>query len=114
LLVDGDKILGNNIKLGGDAIRKEQVKDVEVIKDYHERKMMKGKSLSQDMAVNLSLQENLPVKVTGINHVAAGPNKLYDVTSNLTSFNNKFKMINSFNMNNIGKKSNADNIYNPI
>jgi hypothetical protein len=112
LLVEGDKILGNNTKLGGDAIRKDQVKDLEVISDYHDKKMMKGKTESEELAVNLRLKENLPVKLTSLHQLGVGYPKLYDVKSDLTAFNQRFKFISSTTFNNIGKDIAPENTFN--
>lgn len=109
LLVDGDKILGSNIKLGADAIQKDQVKDLEVIKDYHDKKMDKGKVESDEMAVNLKLKDNLPLKLSSLNQIAVGLDKLYDVKSDITGFNQKFKLVSSTQFNNIGKDLSLEN-----
>ncbi len=109
MYVDGQNLLKNNYRLGADNIRHDWVKDVEVIEGDQEKKVLKDKINSEDVALNLKLKDNIPTKLSGQAALAAGLPSLYQGKLSTLLFNNKIKSINELGANNTGFLMNKTN-----
>lgn len=103
--VDGDNLLDDKYNIATNSIAADMVKDVQVLENHQPIKVLKDVTVSNKVAINLSLKNKAKLKVSTRAEVGAGyANELaYDANLTTMAFKNKYKAINSFKINNIGK-----------
>lgn len=102
-LIDGDDLLKDKYAIGNRTIPHDMVKDVQVMENHEQLKVMKGKRYSDDVAVNLIIKEDAKLKLTGQAKVGAGLPHQYDSEVNTILFNKKVKTLNALSGNNVGR-----------
>jgi len=102
LYVDGDDLLDDRYGVGTKTIPNGMVQDVEVMQNHQPNKVLKGKALSEDVALNLKIKDTARLKLAGQIKVGAGLPGQYDEEINSILFNKKYKMLNVLKGNNTG------------
>jgi len=121
LYIQGDDLMDGRYGLASKAINKDMIKSIDVLRNFQPIKVLKGKVLTNDVAVNLILKDENSIKLAGQAMLGAGLPSQYDVELNAMIFNKKFKTLNSFKANNSGvdyqndfKQFQADNFLSSI
>lgn len=108
MYVDGDNIFQNGYGVGTRTIQPKAVKDVELVQNHEHKKVKQGVSNSEDVALNLVLNED--AKMTWSGEATAGiaaPINAF-VNANAMSFKKKYKTLNTLQYNSIGERNNND------
>lgn len=108
LYIDGDDLLDNKYAIGTKTIPYAMVQGVEVLQNHQPLKVLKNKSISDKIAVNLVIKEEAKLKLTGQAKLGAGLPNQYDGEVNTILFNKKYKMLNVLKGNNIGNDLSSD------
>lgn len=108
LYIDGDDLLDNKYAIGTKTIPYAMVQGVEVLQNYQPLKVLKNKSISDKIAVNLVIKEEAKLKLTGQAKLGAGLPNQYDGEVNTILFNKKYKTLNVLKGNNIGNDLSSD------
>lgn len=108
LYIDGDDLLDNKYAIGTKTIPYAMVQGVEVLQNHQPLKVLKNKSISDKIAVNLVIKEEAKLKLTGQAKLGAGLPNQYDGEVNTILFNKKYKTLNVLKGNNIGNDLSSD------
>lgn len=108
LYIDGDDLLNDRYNVGTKTIPHEMVKDIEVLQNHQPIEVMRNKSISDDVAINLKIKEEAKLKMSGQAKIGGGTPNLYDLELNSILFNKKHKMLNVAKANNIGVDLSTD------
>ncbi|TCK80596.1 peptidase associated/transthyretin-like domain-containing protein [Albibacterium bauzanense] len=108
LYIDGDDLLDEKYALGTKTIPYNMVKDLEVLQNHQPLKVLRNKTLSDKVAINLVIKEEAKLKLSGQAKLGLGLPKQYDGELNSILFNKKYKMLNILKGNNIGKDLSSD------
>lgn len=100
--IDGDDLLNDRYNIGTRAIPQDMVKDVEVLQNHQPIEVLRDKSYSDDVAINLKIKEDAKLKLTGQIKMGGGIPNLYEAELNSLLFNDKHKMLNVAKANDIG------------
>ncbi len=102
LYIDGDDLLDDKYAIGTKTIPYSMVKELEVLQNHQPLKVLKNKTLSDKVAINLVIKEEAKLKLTGQAKLGLGLPEQYDGELNSILFNKKYKMLNILEANNIG------------
>lgn len=108
LYIDGDDLLDDNYAIGTKTIPYAMIKGVEVLQNHQPLKVLKDKSISEKIAINLVIKEEAKLKLTGQAKLGIGLPKQYDSEVNTILFNRKYKMLNVLKGNNVGNDLSSD------
>jgi len=108
LYIDGDDLLNDRYNVGTKTIPHEMVKDIEVLQNHQPIEVMRNKSISDEVAINLKIKEEAKLKMSGQAEIGGGTPNLYDLALNSILFNKKHKMLNVAKANNIGVDLSTD------
>ncbi|WP_177181105.1 TonB-dependent receptor [Parapedobacter koreensis] len=100
--VDGDDLLDDKYAIGTKTIPHAMVKDVEVMQNHQPLNVLQGKTLSENVALNLKIKDEAKLELTGQAKPGGGLPGQYDGELNTILFNKKYKMLNVGKANNIG------------
>ena len=103
--IDGDNLLDDKYNLATNSIGADMVDKVQVLEKHQPIKVLRDATISDKVALNLSLKDKARLKLTGRSELGAGftdDNIIYDETMNVMAFKKKYKAINSFKANNSG------------
>jgi len=100
--MDGDDLLNDRYATGTKTIPHDMVKDIEVLQNHQPIEVLRGKSISDQVALNLTIKEEAKLKLSGQAKIGGGIPDLYDVELNTMLFNKKHKSLNVVKGNNIG------------
>ncbi len=100
--VDGDDLLDDKYAIGTKTIPHAMVKDVEVMQNHQPLKVLQGKTLSENVALNLKIKDEAKLALTGQAKLGGGLPGQYDGELNTVLFNKKYKMLNVGKANNVG------------
>ena len=100
--VDGDDLLDDKYAIGTKTIPHAMVKDVEVMQNHQPLKVLQGKTLSENVALNLKIKDEAKLELTGQAKPGGGLPGQYDGELNTVLFNKKYKMLNVGKANNVG------------
>lgn len=106
--VDGDDLLDDKYAIGTKTIPHAMVQKLEVMQNHQPLKVLRNKSLSENVAINLVIKDEAKLKMTGQLKLGAGLPHQYDVELNSILFNKKYKMLNVAKGNNIGNDLSSD------
>jgi len=108
MYVDGDNIFQNGYGVGTRTIQPKAVKDVELVQNHEHKKVKQGVSNSEDVALNLVLNEDAKMIWSG--EATIGIAAPFDgfVNGNTMSFKKKYKTLNTLQYNSIGERINND------
>jgi len=108
LYIDGDDLLADKYAIGTRTIPHAMVQKLEVIQNHQPLKVLRNKTLSDQVAINLVIKEEAKLKLTGQAKLGAGLPHQYDGELNTILFNKKYKMLNVAKGNNIGTDLSTD------
>ncbi|TDQ06991.1 carboxypeptidase-like regulatory domain-containing protein [Pedobacter metabolipauper] len=101
--IDGDNLLDDKYNIATRTIPKEAVDKVQVIENDQPIKMLRGKSNSDDVALNITIKDEAKLKLIGQASLGAGLPSHFDESANGMMFNKRYKGINYIKANNTGK-----------
>jgi len=112
MYVDGDNVFQNGYGVGTRTIQPKAVKSVDLIQNHEHKKVKQGVSNSEDVALNLVLNEDARMIWSGEATLGlAAPADAF-VNGNAMSFKKKYKTLNTLQYNSIGEG--IDNDVEPI
>jgi hypothetical protein len=102
--IDGDNLLDDRYNLATNSIAADMVDKVQVLENHQPIKVLKNVTVSDKVALNLSLKDKARLKISGRAEIGEGGsnNNNYDATINIMSFKRRYKAINSLKANNTG------------
>ncbi|SEL50687.1 carboxypeptidase-like regulatory domain-containing protein [Parapedobacter koreensis] len=106
--IDGDDLLNDKYAIGTKTIPHAMVQKLEVLQNHQPLKVLKNKTLSDRVAINLVIKDEARLKLTGQVKAGAGLPQQYDGEVNTILFNKKYKMLNVAKGNNVGDDLAAD------
>lgn len=106
--VDGDDLLNDKYAIGTQTIPHAMVKDVEIMQNHQPLKVLQGKAISEEVALNLKIRDEARLQLTGQAKPGGGLPEQYDGELNTVLFNKKYKMLNVAKANNVGTDLSAD------
>jgi hypothetical protein len=108
LYIDGDDLLDDKYAIGTKTIPYAMVQGVEVLQNHQPIKVLRNKTISDRVALNLVIKDEAKLKLTGQAKVGLGLPNQYDGELNAILFNKKYKMLNVLKGNNIGDDLSGD------
>ena len=105
ILVDGDNITDKNYQLVSKTLGQESAKAIQVIEGYSGNELLKNFKRTNDIALNLQIDEKYRNKIKGSARAGYGLVDRYDENANLIFISKKAKAINIASYNNIGNFS---------
>ena len=108
LYIDGDDLLNDKYSIGTKTIPHAMVKKLEVLQNHQPLKVLKNKTFTDRVAVNLVIKDDAKLKLTGQATLGAGLPHQYDGELNTILFNKTYKMLNVLKGNNVGDDPAAD------
>ncbi|MBK1442086.1 carboxypeptidase regulatory-like domain-containing protein [Parapedobacter sp. ISTM3] len=106
--IDGDDLLDDKYAIGTKTIPHAMVQKLEVLQNHQPLKVLKNKTLSDRVALNLVIKDEARLKLTGQVKAGAGLPHQYDSELNSILFNKKYKMLNVVKGNNVGEDLASD------
>ena len=106
--IDGDDLLDDKYSIGTKTIPHAMVQKLEVMQNHQPLKVLRNRTLSDQIAINLVIKDEAKLKMTGQAKVGVGLPHQYDGELNTILFNKKFKMLNVIKGNNVGDDLNSD------
>src|SRR5690606_12883394 len=100
--IDGDDLLDDKYTIGTKTIPHAMVKDVEIMQNHQPLKVLQGKALSENVALNLKIKDEAKLELTGQAKPGGGLPGQYDGELNTILFNKKYKMLDVAKANNVG------------
>ena len=106
--IDGDDLLNDKYAIGTKTIPHAMVQTLEVLQNHQPLKVLKGKALTDQVAINLVIKDDAKLKLTGQAKLGGGLPHQYDGELNAILFNKRYKMLNVLKGNNVGDDLSAD------
>ncbi len=98
--LDGDNLLNDRYNIATNTIPNQAVDDIQVIENHQPIKILQNKSVSDDVAINITFTKDAKLKLMGQAQLGVGLPQQYEVDLNGLSFKNKYKAINYIKANN--------------
>jgi len=102
LNIGGDNLLDDKYNIATKSIPKGVVDQVQVIENHQPVKMLRGKVVSDDVALNLTIKKDAKLQMVGQESVGGGLPGKYNGELNAMLFKDQFKAINYLKGNNTG------------
>jgi hypothetical protein len=102
LYVGGDNLLDDKYNIATNSIPHGVVDKVQVLENNQPVKMLRGKTVSEDVAMNLTFKKDAKLQMVGQEVTGGGIPRKYDVDLNAMMFKDKYKAINYLKGNNVG------------
>ncbi|MES2113128.1 MAG: carboxypeptidase-like regulatory domain-containing protein [Bacteroidota bacterium] len=102
LYIGGDNLLDDKYNIATNTVPHGAVDKVQVIENDQPVKMLRDKTVSEDVAMNLTFKKDAKLQIVGQEAIGAGIPGKYDVNLNGMMFKDKYKAINYIKGNNIG------------
>ncbi|MGV3763554.1 carboxypeptidase-like regulatory domain-containing protein [Parapedobacter sp.] len=106
--IDGDDLLDDKYGIGTKTIPHAMVKNLEVLQNHQPLKVLKNKTLTDRVALNLVIKDEAKLDLSGQAKMGIGLPHQYDGELNAILFNKKYKMLNVLKGNNVGDDLSAD------
>jgi len=106
--IDGDDLLDDKYAIGTKTIPHVAVQQLEVLRNHQPLKVLKDKTLSDRVAINLVIKAEAKLKLTGQAKAGVGLPRQYDGELNAILFNKRYKMLHVIKGNNVGTDLAAD------
>lgn len=106
--IDGDDLLGDKYAIGTKTVAHKMVRDVQVLNNHEHMKVLKNKRNSDEVAINLVINDEAKLSLSGQVKLGAGLPKQYDLETNTVLFNKKYKGLNVIQGNNTGRSLKSD------
>ncbi len=103
ILLDGDDLTDNNYKVLSKNLSADWLEEVEVLKKFSDKRLLKGIKKSDDIAINLKLKEDAKAPLFGDFTLGAGTTKKYTAGAELLSYQKKIKLFAVIESNNTGR-----------
>lgn len=103
--IEGMDLLNDRYALASNNISKKRVKSVEVLQNHQPIEMLRGKSFSEQAAINLVLEDNSKMNLTGSADLGLGANKddvLYNNRLMAMLFRKKYQTLSIYKNDNTG------------
>lgn len=107
-LIHGDDLLGGKYGLGSRSINKELIKKIEVIENHQPIYLLQNKVQTNDIAINLVLNNENSIKLSGKGEGGVGLPNLAHVNLTGILFNKKHKVLSNTTFNNTGENIKID------
>jgi hypothetical protein len=101
--IEGDDLLDDKYNIATGSIQAQDVDKIEVMQHHQPIKMLKGKIVSDDVAMNITIKSDAKLHLFGQAELGGGVPDKYDANINAMTFKDKFKSINYVKANDIGK-----------
>jgi len=101
--IDGDDLLNDRYNIGTKTIPHGMVQNVEVLENHQPISVLRDKTQSDDVALNLKIKESAKLKLNGQLKAGGGIPGLYDAELNSILFNKEHKMLYVAQANNVGR-----------
>lgn len=102
ILLDGDDLTGNNYKVLSKNLSADWLEGIEVVKKFNDKRLLRGIKQSDDIAINLKLNESAKAPIFGKADIGAGIESKYALKSELLSYLKKLKLFSIAETNNTG------------
>jgi len=102
LYIGGDNLLDDKYNIATTTIPQGAVDQVQVIQNDQPIKMLQGKVVSEDVALNLTIKKGAKLQLVGQESAGGGIPGNYDVDLNAMMFKDSYKAINYLKGNNVG------------
>jgi hypothetical protein len=102
LYIGGDNLLDDKYNIATNTIPQGVVDKVQVIQNDQPIKMLRGKVVSEDVALNLTVKKGAKLQLVGQESLGAGLPGNYDEDLNAMMFKDAYKAINYLKGNNVG------------
>ena len=102
LNIGGDNLLDDKYNIATNSIPNGVVDKVQVIENHQPVKMLRGKVMSEDVALNLTIKRDAKLQMVGQEYIGGGLPEKYNGELNAMLFKDNFKAINYLKANNIG------------
>lgn len=102
LYIEGDDLMGANYGLATNVISKEMIRSIEVIERFQPVRVLQGKVETQNVGINLVLQNANAIKMSGQAELGVGLPGITDINIHAMVFNKKIKTLNAIKYNNSG------------
>ena len=106
--IDGDDLLNDQYRIGTTTIPHTIVKNLEVLQNHEPLKVLKNKTLTDRVALNLVIKDEAKLNLSGQAKIGLGLPRQYDGELNTILFNKMYKMLNVLKGNNVGDDLSAD------
>lgn len=106
--IGGDDLLDDRYNMATSSIPAQAVDKVEIMRKHQPIKILKGKVVSDDVALNIKIKDGAKLHLLGQAELAGGSPGKYDVNVNGMMFKDRFKAINYIKANNVGKNVGDD------
>ncbi len=103
LYIHGDDLMQERYGLATKAITHDKIKSIQVIERFQPVRVLKNKVFTDDVAINLILNDENALKMSGSAMLGVGIPNLLDIGANSMLFNAKTKTINLAKYNNAGE-----------
>ena len=103
--IEGMDLMNDRYALASNNISKKRVKSVEVLQNHQPIEMLRGKSFSEQAAINLVLEDNSKMNLTGSADLGLGANKddvLYNNRLMAMLFGKKYQTLSIYKNDNTG------------
>ena len=100
--IGGDNLLDDKYNIATNTIPQGAVYKVQILENNQPVKMLRDKTVSEDVAMNLTFKKDAKLQMVGQEAIGAGIPDKYDVNLNAMMFKDKYKAINYIKGNNIG------------
>ena len=101
--IDGDNLLDDKYNIATKSIPQGAVDKVQVVQNDQPVKMLRNKTNSDDVAINITIKDEAKLKLMGELSLGAGIPGKFDENASGMMFKKKYKGINYLKANNIGK-----------
>ena len=102
ILLDGDDLTRANYKVLSKNLSADWIEEVEIIKKFNDKRLLRGIKKSQDIAINLKLNENAKAPFFGKVNFGVGIESKYLLKTELLSYIKKMKLLMLAETNNLG------------
>lgn len=98
--IDGDNLLDDKYNVATGTVPNQIVENVQIIEKHQPIKILRNKSLSEDVALNITFKKDARLKLLGQAALGGGFPGQYDANVNGMTFKNSYKAINYVKANN--------------
>ncbi len=108
ILVEGEDISEKNYKLISRNLNASFINKVQVLNNFNDDRLMKQVEHTDNIGINLTIDEKFKNKLSGSLELAAGSGSGKSIDNNLILINRKVKLLSFAGYNNVGDLPNAD------
>lgn len=102
ILLDGDDLTSSNYQLISKNLTSDLVEEIEILKNYTDSRLLRGLKSTDEIAINLKLKSGRTAPLFGNVNSGIGIDEVYDLRTDLLTYQKKVKGIFFGNLNNVG------------